>query len=166
MKIFIDLDGVMFDFESHFNNLYKVRHSDVSDDEMWDTVNLVNPHDFFESMPAFEHAKKLVEVAVDYVGMPNVAFLTACPKSNYVSAAKQKKAAVENLLGSNKFHVLPMMHGRYKYLFMHRIGDVLIDDFEKNLVPWRKHGGIGIHHRGVDDTLEELEKIVEYRFGR
>ena len=161
MKIFIDLDGVIFDFEGHLKSLYKFDVKDVSDEEMWDTINLVNPHDFFLDMPHFDYALLLVEEAVRLVGKENVAFLSACPKSNYESVARQKRMALNFLFGIDQFHLIPMMHGRYKYLFMHRLGDVLIDDFEKNIKPWIKHGGIGIHHTNYFDTVAELRKVAQ-----
>ena len=39
--------------------------------------------------------------------------------------------------------------------------NVLIDDFSKNIIPWRNKGGIGIHHEPYDEkpTIDALEKI-------
>lgn len=39
--------------------------------------------------------------------------------------------------------------------------NVLIDDFGKNIIPWRNKGGIGIHHEPYDEkpTIDALEKI-------
>jgi len=39
--------------------------------------------------------------------------------------------------------------------------NVLIDDFGKNIIPWRNKGGIGIHHEPYDaqPTIDALEKI-------
>jgi hypothetical protein len=58
-----------------------------------------------------------------------------------------------------------MMGGKNKCLFMHSPGDVLIDDFDKNCIPWREHGGIAIHHKDFDTTKKELRKVYPFELG-
>ncbi len=36
---------------------------------------------------------------------------------------------------------------------------VLIDDREKNIIPWRAAGGIGVHHVSAAKTIRELEAL-------
>lgn len=77
----------------------------------------------------------------------------------YVRAATQKRQWVRNHL-SKSIHVIPMMGGANKYLFMNNPGDLLIDDYEKNCVPWEKAGGNIILHKDAKTTREKLEKLI------
>ena len=38
---------------------------------------------------------------------------------------------------------------------------ILIDDREKSIDPWRTKGGIGILHTSAEETIAQLQAIVE-----
>jgi hypothetical protein len=40
-----------------------------------------------------------------------------------------------------------------------RPGDILIDDRSSNIEEWQAAGGIAIHHKNIDTTLQELSKL-------
>jgi 5'(3')-deoxyribonucleotidase len=152
-KIFIDLDGVCADFERGFLDMFGVRHDSMSDKDMWKTIDT---HDsFFRSLPVMDESVwGNLQRIDDTYGVDNVIFLTACPHTNYQKHASAKKRWVREWLGD--YHVLPVRGGRNKYLFMHRHGDVLIDDFAKNVIPWREAGGHGILHTDWNSTMQQL----------
>jgi len=56
--------------------------------------------------------------------------------------------------------------GRNKWLFMHQPGDVLIDDFAKNIGPWDAAGGVGILHRSFAETRAALAAYEARRKGK
>lgn len=139
--LFLDLDGVMADFDGEFPRVFGLDHRDLADDEMWAKIN--SHPNFFRSLPPMAGA-------LDFFGSVkyfNPVILTACPKSNYAHVAAQKRAWVREHLSPNCV-VLPVLGGHNKPLFMHRPGDILIDDFGKNCVAWREHGGVAIKHEG------------------
>jgi hypothetical protein len=37
---------------------------------------------------------------------------------------------------------------------------ILIDDYEKNINGWKDNGGIGILHKDIPSTIEQLKKYV------
>lgn len=151
-KVYLDLDGVIFDFDSHFFNLFGLISKELDDSILW---NKVKTHgSFFETMPAFDGAKEFVSTLKEKF---DVTILTACPKTDYRSAAIQKRHAV-NKLGLD-VPVIPMLGGSNKCLFMNAPGDILIDDYEKNLISWKELGGIGILHTSFEQTLFELENL-------
>jgi hypothetical protein len=153
--VFLDLDGVMADFEGYFESHFGFRHDSVSDKEMW---RLIDAHEnFFGSLPPLPGALTFCDTLYDsWGGLPII--LTACPRTNYFKAAIQKRDWVHNHI-SKRLHVLPVMGGKNKCLFMKQRGDVLIDDFEKNIVPWREMGGVGIVHTSFEDTLAKLKEV-------
>jgi hypothetical protein len=151
--LFLDLDGVFADFEGHYLNTFGTRHSDDGDDLMWD--NIIKKGDFFVTAPLFENALGFLDILEeqDHVDLK---FLTSCGKRDYHGIAWQKKDWVRNVLKSDLF-VLPVPAGSSKALFIHEKGDLLVDDFVKNLRHWDLAGGVGIHHTG--NFYETLRKI-------
>lgn len=154
MRIYLDLDGVMADFDTHFVEYFGVDPQSLDDDVMWKKIN--SYHDFYANLPLMKDAMELF----DFVKWENVTILTACPKSNYKNAAIQKRAWVRKHL-SESITVIPMMGGVNKALFMHEPGDILIDDMEKNCKAWEELCGKAIVHKNAKDTIAQLVKIME-----
>lgn len=148
-RIYLDLDGVMADFDANFPAVFGLDHRSMADDDMWAKIN--SHPSFFRDMP---HCPGSLEFYADIEHL-NPIILTACPKSNYAHAATQKRAWVREHLGPN-ITVLPVMGGRNKPLFMHAPGDVLIDDFERNCDAWTEAGGVAILHRDFRSTMTAL----------
>jgi 5'(3')-deoxyribonucleotidase len=154
MKIYLDLDGVMSDFDKGFRDRFGAEPNDFSDSQMWKMINSYET--FYADLPMMPGALRLFEKLTDSF---EVIILTACPRSNYTKAALQKKAWVREHL-SDDVMILPVMGGKNKALFMHEPGDVLIDDMEKNCKAWEELGGIAIQHKSVDETLDQLSNIL------
>lgn len=148
-RVYLDLDGVMADFDAHFPALFGVDHRHMLDDDMWAQIN--SHPSYFRDMPVCQGAVEFFRS----VEALNPIILTACPKSNYAHAARQKREWVREHLGTN-VTVLPVMGGSNKPLFMHAKGDILIDDFDRNTIAWVKAGGTAILHRSFAQTAISL----------
>jgi 5'-nucleotidase len=151
-QIYLDLDGVMADFDRHFFDLFGMKSEGLDDATLWRKINGYGK--FFSELPLCVGAMDFFES----IRPRNPIILTACPKTNYQVAAMQKREWVQTTLGTD-VHVIPMLGGKNKALFMHKKGDILIDDFEKNCVSWREHGGEAILHRDFERTMKQLEQI-------
>jgi 5'-nucleotidase len=156
-KLYLDLDGVMADFDAHFPAVFGLDHRSLADDEMWVTIN-AHPS-YFRDMPPCAGAKAFF----DAISWLDPIILTACPKTNYANAARQKRAWVREHL-STTCMVLPVMGGRNKPLFMHAPGDILIDDFERNILAWQDEGGRGIQHVDFQTTRAVLDIALRPAF--
>lgn len=152
-QIYLDLDGVMADFDAHFPAMFGINHKDMLDDDMWAQIN-AHPS-YFRDMPVCPGALNFFSVIEEM----NPIVLTACPKSNYAHAARQKREWVREHLGSH-VTVLPVMGGSSKPLFMHAAGDILIDDFERNTKAWAHAGGVPILHRNFSQTIKDLGRAI------
>jgi hypothetical protein len=123
---------------------------------MW---QVINAHEsYFLDMPTCVGAVKFFREIEKFSPI----ILTACPRTNYANAAMQKRQWVRKHLSEN-VTVLPVIGGHNKWLFMHAPGDILIDDYEKNLKPWRKAGGRGILHTNFPSTLVDLYAAIPAR---
>lgn len=156
MKHFWDLDGFMFDFDGHFLNEFGVTSDSFENNkkEMW---RLIKSHGtFFLDLPLMPGA---MEFYNKYKHL-NPMFLTSCPDSiDYETVAMQKRRAVYRHFGQHNL-VLPVKGSETKPLFMHRPGDVLIDDWGKNTRAWEAAGGIAIKHEDFHQTATELDWIL------
>lgn len=153
-RLYIDLDGVMADFDKYFFQEFGFESSKLDDQTLWKWIN--GHGNFFLNLPLCEGALDFFK----FVKHLNPIILTACPKSNYITAAVQKRQWVYKHLGDD-ITVIPMLGGKNKCLFMHSLGDILIDDFEKNCIPWREHGGIAIQHKNFESTKNQLNLILD-----
>jgi 5'-nucleotidase len=152
-RVYVDLDGVLADFDAHFPALFGVDHRKMLDDDMWAQIN-AHPS-YFRDMPQCPGAKTFFET-IDGL---NPVILTACPRTNYANAARQKREWVREHLG-HWVTVLPVMGGHNKPLFMHAAGDILIDDFKKNTDAWEEAAGVSILHTDFSKTLSELQTAI------
>jgi 5'-nucleotidase len=152
--LFLDLDGVMADFDGTFPKKFGVSHIDMPKKEMWRHIKSVP--DFFLELPPMEGA---IQFFNRIEGL-NPIILTACPSSWYDEVARQKREWVRNWLGRH-IRVLPVNGSESKPLFMHAPGDILIDDWGKNVEAWRKAGGRAIHHRDFKVTHAELSRFLK-----
>lgn len=149
--LYIDLDGVMADFDGAFPTIFGLDHKSLADDDMWLHIN--GHPSFFRDLPPMQGAVEFFKSVEKF----SPVILTACPKSNYPHVAAQKRAWVREHL-SHHCWVLPVLGGRHKPLFMHGVGDILIDDFGKNCVAWTEAGGVAIKHENDwDATRSALE---------
>jgi 5'-nucleotidase len=153
IRIYLDLDGVMADFDAHFPSVFGLDHKSMADDDMWATIN-AHPT-YFMDMPICPGAKDFFQK----IAWLDPIILTACPRTNYQHVARQKRAWVREHLSVVSV-ILPVMGGRNKGLFMHAPGDILIDDFGRNIAAWEQEGGVGILHRNFQTTEAALEKAL------
>jgi hypothetical protein len=151
--IFLDQDGVSADFDKGvYLATGKWPKEFATDDEMWDTLNAIP--DFFANLPMIEGFAEFYE----WIRPLGPFILTACPNSNYVSVAMQKKHwRTKNIPGRPM--VLPVVGGKNKGLFMHNVGDILVDDYGRNIRAWEEFGGVGIKHEGTD-WVETKARII------
>ena len=153
LRLYLDLDGVMADFDRHFPEVFGVDHRSLADDALWERIN--SQPSFFRDLPVCDGAIAFF----DRVSYSKPIILTACPRTNYQHVARQKRAWVREHL-SPHCTVLPVMGGSNKPLFMHEPGDILIDDFERNIRAWEEEGGVGILHRNFEDTKAQLKAVL------
>lgn len=166
MRLFCDKDGVLADFEHGAERVlgmplkeFKAQFDspEECDEAMWPRI--YEDENFFRNLPPCKGAGEFLLWLQWHPVLPRPYILTACPKSNYQSVAQQKRDMIHANFGK-QYHVLPMIGGRNKPLFMHAPGDVLIDDHRPNIEAWEKAGGIGILHRSWEQTKAELTRIA------
>lgn len=155
-RFFIDLDGVMADFDKAFIEQFGVDNRELADDAMWEKINSAD--DFFYNLPVCEGASEFLSWISGSFFDRDIHFLTACPPSQYENVARQKKAWVRDRLDSELL-VIPTSGGKAKAQFVQNHGDVLIDDFVRNTNAWTEAGGLAVLHKNFHTTKEILRCV-------
>lgn len=150
-NLFLDSDGVFYDFDAHVLALFGQTSRQLGDDRLW-ALATAHP-DFWTKMPIKPGAQKLWD-AVKHV---NPMVLTGCPKSDYETAAAHKVVRWREDFDHSR---VTTCLSRDKALHMEQPGDILVDDFVKNLKRWEKAGGIGILYKGDPDPVIEKLKAL------
>lgn len=155
-RLFVDLDGVLADFDGGFPRIFGWDHRDGPKSEMWKAIG-TRP-DFFNELHPFPGA-----VAFFHAIRPLVAgILTSASSSYYLTAAAAKHRWVRRNLCEDVL-VLPVSDGLHKPAFIQDPGDVLVDDWGKNCEAWQAAGGGAIKHEPGD--FPRTLKMIEAVFG-
>lgn len=150
--IWLDLDGVMADFDTHYENHFGIRPTrwPAKDGVDWAKVRTVP--DFFRTLPLMPGARDLFRVA-DELGH-GVAFLTGCPKELNASDNQKRDWTGE------KFPDTVTVCCRSRDKCLHgKPGDVLVDDYLKYRHLWVGMGGIFIHHTSAAESIRQLKEL-------
>lgn len=151
--IFVDLDGVMADFEKGYEIMYGHHPHTKNDRDMWKTINS-NP-DHWDSLPIMPGAMILWAAIERY----NPTVLTGCPSGGYKAAAEGKRGWCARELGVGVPVITCFSRDKQKHMI--NPGDILIDDMKKNCDRWTEAGGIAIQHTNAVSTIARLNEILE-----
>lgn len=173
-KIYIDMDGVIADFEKHAADIIrkefpndpvaegaiKAGFSGMTYEQrskMWEAVEKYQKEGgkLWGELDVITGAHKLIERA--RMLTPNVEILSATGPSKY-GAVRQKKNWLKEHFGKIKANFVPKAELKGKF---GNNDSLLIDDTKKAVDAFEKNGGHVIHHESIVLTLKRLE--LEYR---
>lgn len=150
--IFLDIDGVIADFEAHLETQGKL---DDNGKIKWDELD----QDWFSTIPVHDGAQ---EFHSDLSKLGKVRFLTAPTLSVGCFAGKAQWVSETFLPKRGKYALMDLiiMHKKSKQLIA-QPNRILVDDTEANIDSWNEAGGIGIHHKGdFDETLQAVKDAI------
>lgn len=151
--IFLDLDGVMADFERGYEIMYGHHPHSKQDRDMWRTINS-NP-DHWDSLPIMPGAMRLWAVIAQF--KPTI--LTGCPSGGYKMAVEGKRGWCAREFGPEVAVITCMSRDKQKHMIAP--GDILIDDMSKNCNRWTEAGGVAIQHKNAADTIAALQPYID-----
>ena len=151
LHLFLDVDGVMADFDAHVAARFGSGPRELGDERLWRMV--ADRSDFWTDIPLKAGALELWEVAKDH----DPIFLTGCPRSDFDRAAAHKRAWLEAHFGD-----VPVITclSRDKAAHIKAPGDILVDDFIANVKRWEKAGGRAIWYRNPAQGLRDLKRAL------
>lgn len=151
-EIYVDLDGVLADFDYGVFTHTGSWPRDLDDATLWEKIKQIP--NFYRQLELMRDANILWETVHKY----NPQILTAIPRRITLPEAEQdKRDWVCFYFGNNiPVNIGPYSKDKQKWAATNRI---LIDDRQSNIEEWQSHGGIGILHKNAITTIHELQKI-------
>jgi len=151
-QLFIDLDGVLADFDGFYESSFGIR-PDRDAPEPPDFWTHIEEHGrFFLDMPMMADAMKLWDGA--RVLHPNPIILTGLPRM--ADAEPHKRAWVARHIGADA----PVICCRSRDKRLHgKPGDILVDDWQKYRHLWEEMGGVFVLHRSAESSLAQLAEL-------
>jgi 5'(3')-deoxyribonucleotidase len=152
-QLFLDCDGVLADFDKGAAALLgmppKAYEESHGLGRFW--AKLAKAPDFYFGLPLLDGATELFE-AVRHL---DPIILTGLPMGNWAADQKVRWAA-------KHFPGTPIITTLARDKRNHaKAGDVLVDDQLRHAPLWEEAGGVFIHHRSVEDTLERLREYFD-----
>lgn len=155
-RLFLDCDGVLADFNSHWNTLFirspEEMRTEFGKEKMWNIVRDRDP-DFFLNLPLMPDAMQLFNA----VAKMDPIILTGSPTDwGYGQKAKWIKA----LFPDTPFAVCESKH---KHYFANK-GDIIIDDRTKYKHLWEGIGGQFIVHTSAEESIRQWKETPKMDF--
>lgn len=155
-KIYLDLDGVLCDFDLQFSKLnpenlaFKQYIEKYSKTKAWKLIHAAE-HEFWATMPWLPEGKDLFHWIQNNFKKESIEILTA-GATRYHGLVSGKTFWCRTELGDYKINIV---RGVEKQNFA-TPKTSLIDDMARNIDQFREKGGIGILYIGFKDAIEKL----------
>lgn len=156
-RIFLDMDGVLADFQTGASKLAGVNITpDSAGHKLYDArkEELTNKR-LFRNLPPMVDMYDLIAY-VRHTGTP-WEILTAAGEVNRELCVYDKNEWIREFVDPT-IAVTCTFTGSQKGMYAFE-GSVLIDDRQKNIDHWIENGGIGIVHTSAENTINELKKL-------
>ena len=153
MIIFLDMDGVLSDFDKYVCETHKFGTKEKWNDQ-WDHL----PERMFNELEKMPDADDLFS----YCKVYNPQILTAIPKKDKVRYARTDKLRWMKRHYDVKPWHMNVVYREEKLMFA--VDDfiqpnILVDDNESNIDEWTKQGGAGVLHTSAETSIAELQKL-------
>lgn len=151
-KLFVDMDGVLVDFDKGYEQLTGVDISKMSfqtGPKFWNPIDKAGS-DFWANLEWMEDGKKLWKFISPY--KPTILSAPSKKQSSKIGKTKWVDRELKNVS-----LLLVPAHAKKNFSGPNNI---LIDDRGINCDQWIESGGIAIYHSNADDTINQLIKII------
>ena len=154
LKIFVDMDGVLADFVTGVESP-EFLNGPLTHDAEYDLRKLeLSNKGLFAKLPKMPGMDELINHIKDSGEYWEI--LTATGNVNRAVVAKDKNKWIREHVDPGVL-ITCTIKGKDKAVFA-KPNHVLIDDRLDNIQAWIKAGGIGIHHRNAQQTIQNLTK--------
>ena len=164
-RVYVDMDGVIADFFSALAEFRKVNHwKDKGEITLDTSIKELQGTNFFETLPVFPFAKKLVDLVKSYTG--GDWYINTSPlRDDHKNSEYYKTKWLEKHNFDPKDIIVTKRKESYAVDKKTGIPNILIDDRPKNLERWVARGGVGIRYQANEDSLDLIEKGLEKAYG-
>jgi hypothetical protein len=156
-KIYLDMDGVIADFDRHYKELYRMtpREADQKK-EFYKLFDHFIANEHFAKLPMMQDALILLKFLHD-TGIPVEILSSTSSEKRHEPIAKQKTEWLHKYGINFPINLVPGKRLKRQYA---KPDYLLIDDTAQNIDQWREDGGIGILHTDALSTISILKMYV------
>ena len=164
-RVYVDMDGVIADFFTALAEFRKVNHwKDQGEITLDTSIKELQGTNFFETLPVFPFAKKLVNLVKSYTG--GDWYINTSPlRDDLENSRKYKTKWLEKHDFKPNDIIVTKRKESYAVDKKTGIPNILIDDRPKNLERWVARGGVGIRYQANEDSLDLIKKGLERAYG-
>jgi hypothetical protein len=165
MKIFLDMDGVLTEFEERYVEKFGEFPKDIDKrrQHFWDNWKKFVDDADFETLHKHKHCDELLE-AVRALKLPVEILSSSGGGYSHEVVTKQKQKWLDSNGIEFKANIVP--GGGHKAKFASP-WNVLIDDTQSVIDRYRKAGGTAIHHVDIHETIKQLHSLhLEWEGGQ
>ena len=156
--IYLDMDGVIADFETRYKELFNILPSQARNNKEFDTYfDKFIADGNFATLDMMPDAMELITVLRNAAPPTQILSSTASQK-RYDAISKQKKEWLAKHDIDFQANFVPGKQHKKKYA---RKDTLIIDDTESIITDWRSAGGVAIFHKNIPDTLAQLKFLLE-----
>ena len=160
--IFVDLDGVLADFDAKVEELVGPDWKKMPDKDLWKFLK-DNYQNFFALLDKMPQGAQLWKGILELAKKANydVKILTAIPRRSSVPSAEKDKIEwfKKHYSAKHEVKIGPFSGDKWKHVKTSY--DILIDDRADNIKDWEEKGkAIGIQFLSTDQALNELERVL------
>jgi hypothetical protein len=153
-KIYLDMDGVIADFDKQYRQLYRMSPKEADDKkEFYKLFDNFIETGQFAKLDMTQDAKLLLQF-LDSTGIPVEILSSTASEKRHDAIAPQK---TEWLLKHGIHYPINLVPGKRLKRTYAKPDHLLIDDTGVNIDQWRVDGGIGILHTDALTTIGILK---------
>lgn len=153
-QLYLDCDGVLADFNSGAAGILGMSPAEFqkryNPGLLW--KKLAAAPDFYASLPLMPDAIRLF----DAVRHLDPIILTGLPRGNWAAPQKERWAA-EHFPDTRIITCMAVDKRKHA-----QEGDVLVDDTLKHRHLWEEAGGIFVHHKNAEETIDALSALFPF----
>ena len=153
-KIYLDMDGVIADFDKRYKELYKMKPKEAEDKKEF--------YKFFDNFITTKQFATL-DLLPDAVTLLNYLSKLNIPTEILSSTSSEKRDAdirAQKLMWLQTHNIgfkVNLVPGKRLKKDFSNANSILIDDTPVNIDQWRREGGVGILHTDTISTLGILK---------
>jgi hypothetical protein len=156
-KIYVDMDGVIADFNKAYKARFKLYPEDTRDrKEFYGLFETFIREDCFAKLDLMDDARELIDF-LNTVSTPKEILSSTAREEFHAMIVPQKATWLNthNIAYTQNF--VPGKRHKYKYATPNSI---IIDDTKSVIDDWNKAGGIGILHTDAASTIAILKMYL------